>query len=451
MDVKILENLIVKGMITDKTYLAIVSSVFQKEYFDSDVIGKIFLYMKEHVEKFGNIAPREIIIGHVGPEARDVFEEIDDLNFDVARDYDCLFEETNIYLKDKAIKDAVLRSVEKINAGPDHIKDIYQIIEAALIKDLQIDLGANYFHDFKERLKGILTHSIKRIPTYFPQFDEYISGGFPPYTLSVIVSKIHGWKSAFLANIGARQTLAGHNVGLVTLEMSEVAFSQRFDAIFGLLDINKMYVDRTLTSRLIATIDQIKKESKHGQLWIKEFPTGTATILDFKRWIRELKMRGVELDILYVDYINLMKPSYKEKTDLYSDVKGIAEELRALSLQFNIPVVSVSQLNREGGVLAFTDVDFNFIAESLGVPATADFMSIFGANDESMVYESELAYKIVKNRLGGRVGSIDKMFFDSRSLKLYDSTELNMWIDDAEKTGDEHELAPIRTTRGRRE
>lgn len=162
-------------------------------------------------------------------------------------------------------------------------------------------------------------------------------------------------------------------------------------------------------------------------------------------------MRGVELDILYVDYINLMKPSYKEKTDLYSDVKGIAEELRALSLQFNIPVVSVSQLNREGGVLAFTDVDFNFIAESLGVPATADFMSIFGANDESMVYESELAYKIVKNRLGGRVGSIDKMFFDSRSLKLYDSTELNMWIDDAEKTGDEHELAPIRTTRGRRE
>jgi hypothetical protein len=212
-----------------------------------------------------------------------------------------------------------------------------------------------------------------------------------------------------------------------------------------------MYVDKEMTRKLMAEIEKIRVEKKHGQLWIKEFPTGEATILDFKRWIRELKMRGIEIDILYVDYINLMKPSYKEKSDLYSDVKGIAEELRALSLQFNIPVVSVSQLNREGGLLAFTDVDFNYIAESLGVPATADFMAIFGEDDESMVYESELAYKIVKNRLGGRVGTIGRMFYDTRSLKMYDSEELNLWISDAEKSGDTRDLVPIgRELRGRR-
>ena len=122
---------------------------------------------------------------------------------------------------------------------------------------------------------------------------------------------------------------------------------------------------------------------------------------------------------------------------MYSTVKRVSEELRALSFEFKIPVVSVSQLNREGTFVNFTELDFNYIAESLGVPATADFMAILGTDEDNMAYQNEILYKITKNRLGGRVGQFDKFYLDARSLKMYDSCELDLWIEDAEISGDD--------------
>jgi alpha-amylase/alpha-mannosidase (GH57 family) len=148
-----------------------------------------------------------------------------------------------------------------------------------------------------------------------------------------------------------------------------------------------------------------------------------------------------------------MRSTLKGNDDLYGKVKKIAEELRAMSFTFNIPVVSVSQLNREGSsIINLREIDFTHISESLGLPATVDFMSIFGSDDENMIYKSELSYKIVKNRLGGRVGTINKLYFDSRTLKIYDVTEIDQWIEDANKSGDDRELAPKenRRTPGRR-
>ena len=147
-----------------------------------------------------------------------------------------------------------------------------------------------------------------------------------------------------------------------------------------------------------------------------------------------------------------MKPASKTGDNLYSTVKAVAEELRALSFEFEAPVVSVSQLNREGSFVGFEEVDFNYISESHGVPATADFMSIFGVSHDALIYESELHNKIVKNRLGGRVGDILKMYYDSRSLKMYDQEEEDLWKDDAVISGDERNYAPpaAENTRTRR-
>ncbi|HRR49668.1 MAG TPA: DnaB-like helicase C-terminal domain-containing protein [Bacteroidales bacterium] len=263
-----------------------------------------------------------------------------------------------------------------------------------------------------------------------------------------------------LANIGARQVLHGHNVFLCTLEMSEDAFAQRFDSIFSKLDINKMYTLESMKGQLISRLRKIKSETPdRGKLIIKQFPTGEASVQDIKRLIREWIIRGIKPDIIYLDYINIMKPTYSSKDNLYSDVKRIAEECRAMSFQFECPVVSVSQLNREGSMIAFNEVDFVYIAESMGVPATADFMAIYGIDDEKLIYESELHYKIVKNRIGGRVGEVDKFYYDSRSLKMYDSSELDMWLEDAKETGDERNVVQItqeyrgqrsRLSRGRR-
>ena len=309
---------------------------------------------------------------------------------------------------------------------------IREEIENALCKDIRVELGLNYFNELGPRLKRIFSTTDIRIPTYYPQFDEYINGGFPPFTLSVMVAKIHGFKSNTMMNFAARQALHGHNVVGLTLEMSEDMYAQRFDSIYSLMDINRMYSGSENQSELIRKLKEVKEREDRGNLIIKQFPTGEASIRDFRVFIRELLIRDINPSIIYVDYINLMKSSLKkESSDLYSNVKRIAEELRALSFEFEVPIISVSQLNREGGFIGLEDISFNYIAESLGLPATADFMAILGTDDDLLVYQNELHYKITKNRLGGRVGEVDKLYYDQRNLKMYDSTELDLWMSEA--------------------
>lgn len=261
--------------------------------------------------------------------------------------------------------------------------------------------------------------------------------------------------STFLANLCARQVMMGKNIVLASLEMSEDAFSQRFDSIFSLLDINRIYREKSMKLKLIKKLGELKAQEGRGNLYIKQYPTGKATVDDYRRYIRELRIRGIVIHEFVCDYLNLMKSQYKTKGDMYSDVKNISEELRAMSYEFKIPVVSVSQLNREGMNITFDEVDFTYISESIGVAATADLVAIFGSGEDKAVYESELFYKIVKNRLGGRVGVVDKFFYDQRNLKMYDSSEVDQWFEDAAVSTDTRKMAevqadPVQQSRGRR-
>ena len=139
---------------------------------------------------------------------------------------------------------------------------------------------------------------------------------------------------------------------------------------------------------------------------------------------------------------------------MYSVAKRVSEELRALSFEFVCPVISVSQLNREGFFVNFNELDFSYTAESMGIPATADFMAILGTDEEQMVYESEVLYRITKSRIG-RSNVMEKFYLDRRSLKMYDACEMDEWIDDATLSGDDrqqidHEQLEQRRTRRRR-
>jgi replicative DNA helicase len=439
IDPEILEKIIIKNLFVDDQYGIMISSVFEKEYFDNIQLSNIFGYVKEYFNQYGKVPDRSIIsaVFDEKDKIESEFKDIDSIDFDIVKNYDFLLTETNQYLKGQSIKRAIIKSVDIIESKKD-ISFIREEIENAICKDINIDLGLKYFQDIGKRLKEIFSASETRIPTYFPQFDEYISGGFPPFTLSVIVARIHGFKSNTLANFAARQVLNGHNVGLISLEMSEIAFSQRFDSIFSLLDINRMYLSSN-RKKLMDKLKELKENEKRGELFIKQFPTGEASVNDLKRYLRELVIRKTPLDILYVDYINLMKSASNKEDGMYMKVKRVAEQLRALSFEFKIPVVSVSQLNREGSFVGFEEVDFNYIGESMGIPSTADFMAIYGVDENKMVYENELLYKIVKNRLGGQVGEINSMYYDARTLKMYDVSEEDLWMRDAEITADTRE------------
>jgi replicative DNA helicase len=441
-----LEKIIVKAMMMDKHYLVLISSVFEPEYFDDPAVAEIFTYAKSHLEENSAIPSKDIVINSTNESLREdiieIFRDAEEADFDVARSYDYLLTQTNEYLKEQAIKRAIIESVDIIDKKGEK-ESIRSKIEEALCKDLKVDLGLNYFQHLQDRLRRIFTTTDTRVPTFFPLLDEYINGGFPPYTLSVIVARIHGGKTNTICNMAARQVLHGFTPVIMTLEMSQDPYAQRFDSIYSLLDINRMYLT-SHKSQLIDRLSTVKATPDRGELYIKQFPTGEATVRDFRVYMRELLMRDINPDIIYVDYINLMKSADVAGKDLYSKVKRIAEELRALSFEFKVPVVSVSQLNREGTFVGLEELDFNYIAESLGLPATADFMAIYGRDDDSLVYESEIHSKIVKNRLGGRVGEKITLYLDNRSLKMYDESESELWLAEAAESGDSRELAEVR-------
>lgn len=441
IDLDFIEKIILKGLLLDKSYLASVSNICEEDYFDDFQNGEMFGIIKNHFSLYKEIPSIEIILNSVKDKAKTslLIEECNSLDVDLTRQREWLLNETDKFIKDRAIKKAILNSVDIIEQK-DEINKIKEIIETALCKTIWIDLGLNYFDQLGERLKRILDSSTIRIPTYFQSFDEMINGGFPPYTLSIIAAAIHAGKSNLLANMAARQVLHGHNVVLLSMEMSEDAFAQRFDGIYSGLDINRMYISKEKRKILLEKLKDLKNKEKRGNLFIKQFPTGEASVLDLKIYLRELLMRGIQPSILYADYVNLMKPSYKSKGDLYSDVKKISEELRAMSFEFKIPVVSVTQLNREGMNIDFSAVNFTNVAESVGLIATCDALFILGINKDAMIYESEIWCKVSKNRLGGMIGESFKFYYDPRSLKMYDETELDMWLGEANISGAHRDL-----------
>ena len=393
-----LEKIIVKGLTSDKDFLVLVSSVFEAKYFDDPYIRHVFDFCKTYFSEYNQIPDRGSIINASENDTegiRNLLTEVEQTEFNVAEAYDFLLEQSNDYLKEKALKNAIVESINEVE-DPERRNQIRNRIEDALVKDLKIDLGLHYFDHLAARLRRIFNTSEDKVPTFFPVFDEFINGGFPPFTLSIITAKIHGGKSNTMANFAARQALAGFTPVVISLEMGQDAFAQRFDGIFSCLDINRMYVSRAQKRMLFNKLREVKSTENRSDVYIKQFPTGEASVLDFKIYLRELIMRDVKPSILYVDYINLMKTAFKVEQNMYSTVKRVAEELRALSFEFEIPVVSVSQINREGSFVNFESLDFNYVAESLGVPATADFMAILGTDEDNMIYENEILYKIVK-------------------------------------------------------
>lgn len=440
------ETIILKGILSHPEYANKVLSVYKKDYFENTTTGQIYNEIQKHYNKYGEVpTSREQIVSVLGEEVNTVFSEIDNVDYNIASNYDHLVDETENYLQKQSIRVALLEAVNIYERG-ESLDVIIDKVEHARSLTLNDSSGSDYFNDLQSRLIRIFQTPDTRVPTYYHQLDEFISGGFPAKTLSVFVARIHGWKSQLMINLASRQVLNGHNVVCLSLEMSEDEYQKRFDAIHTNMSINKIHNKHfpNDVKNFITRMKSLKEQWSTmdiGTLKVKDFPTGEATTTDYKTYLRKLQLQGFTPDIIYVDYLNLMKSNYRTKNDLYQDVKKVSEELRALAYHFNCPVVSVSQLNREGMRGNLSEIDFTSISESIGVPATADFMAILGKAVEKDIqsFTQQKMYKIVKNRLGGRVGEISWFYYDKESLRMWDSTEEREWIDRESDTGDYRE------------
>jgi len=284
-DPQYLEMVMAKALMEDKDFVVTVSQVFEENYFDSPDVQELFKFTKEYFTEYKEIPDRSIIMNSVPVDVRPSLEtflhHVDNTEINLPNNRDWLMTQTDLYLKDKAIKDAVRKSVEVIDQRQD-TGEIRKMVEDALCRTINIDLGMNYFGDLGPRLTRMFTDENQRLKTYFPAFDEIINGGFPPKTLSVFVAKIHGFKSNVMANMIARQVMNGKNIALASLEMSEDMFAQRFDGIYSLLDINRFYFNRRMQSQLVERLREIKALPGRGNLFIKSFPTGKGSVDDFR-------------------------------------------------------------------------------------------------------------------------------------------------------------------------
>lgn len=438
MNLDFAEKLLIKSIFEDERYAATIVSAVEKKHFTSRTAGKIYDHIKDHFKEYKELPTSDIVINTItdSEDAADYIKECKSIDFSSSKQFDYLITSTDEWLKQRAIQLAIMESADVISEkdSNDYGK-IRELMESALCKSLKFDIGLNYFEDLGSRLKRIMTTKDTRIPSYFPMLDDILGGsggmgGFPPYTLSVFVGRIHGGKSLIMNNLIARQIMHGHNVVMLTLEMSQDAMAQRFDSILTGLDINRIY--STKFNDLKQKISAIKSTPGRGNLFVKQYPPKGSSVGDFRAYLHELAIRKFKPSIIFVDYINLMKTSYKSHGALHEDITQISEELRALSFEFECPVVSVTQINRGGMRVGLDELDFDFISGSLGIGNTADFLSMLGLDYDSQVYKSEIHYKINKNRIGGQVGTTGKLYMDSRSLKLYDESELDLWIKDAE-------------------
>lgn len=432
-----IEKMMTRAMIESPHFVSLIATAFDRAFFESPEAAEIYTIVADHYKEYKKIPTHDTIVA-ASEKSSDVSEYMKDakaIDIDVASRMDFIVAETDHWLKEAAIKKAIVDSIEIVESGDrERLNQVMEYVRSALCKTIKMDLGLDYFNTLGARLKRMIEATDNYVPTYFPTFDEYITGGFRPFTLSVGLGRIHGNKSGTMLNMLSRQVRHGHNVAMFTLEMSEDAMAQRIDALYSKLDINQIYTS-SKKDNLIKALKDIRDEEGRGDLFVKQFPTGTATTAHFRAHLYELDIRGFVPDIVYCDYVNLMKPEYQSKGSMYEDVKRISEELRAMSFEFEVPIVSVTQLNRDGSRINFSDVDFTYVSESQGLPATADFCWVLGVDENKMTYANELHYKITKNRMGGRVGETDKFYFDPRSLKLYDPCELDEWMKDALRTG----------------
>ncbi|MFW6007926.1 MAG: DnaB-like helicase C-terminal domain-containing protein [archaeon] len=446
VDPEFIEKTIIKSMLEDKPFGILVTNKFEFDYFETEAASILFDNIKFYIEKYKDLPSQEILINTIKDEkekekSKSYLEEINAIEFRPEKNQEWLYENANNYLRDRALKTAIMKSIDIINNNGDGNK-VKNIVEEAICKDLKIDLGLNYFDELNKRLERILYTTDIKVPSCYDFIDDLITGGFPAYTLSVWAAVTHGGKSLLLANMLSRQVLKGYTGVLFTMEMSQDAFAQRFDAIYSYLDINKMYIQSRLKNKLVKNLKEVKNTEGRRDLYIKEFPTGKAKVNDFRIYLKELELRGIKPDIIYCDYINIMAPSSNKKgSNKYEDITEIVRELRALSLEFRAPVVSVTQINRDGSYLDLKELNWNYIAECISIANDSDFVGILGHDPDKLQYESEIHYKIAKNRLGGRVGTIGKLYMDQRNLRLYDETEYEKWFEDAKISGDERNPA----------
>jgi replicative DNA helicase len=307
---------------------------------------------------------------------------------------DELLENTELFFREKALYNAIKSSAFKLQTENFDVSEILPEFEKACNISLVDDLGLNYFESVEQHCDD-LNKKTSTLSTGWSWLDERIGGGYfkEGRQLVVFVGRTNVGKSIFLGNTCLNLLRQNKKVLLITLEMPEDLYAKRFTSQISkvpYMDLHK-HIDQLKTHIL-----NFKSSKSDATLYIKEFPPKSVTVNHINSYIRKLGQKGHKFDAIVVDYLNLIKP-IRSNGSLYDDVKGVAEQLRATSYEFNAPLITASQVNRKG--MNNNAPDMDSISESVGVPFTADLQLSIWASEEDRT-AGLINLGIQKNRNG---------------------------------------------------
>ena len=421
-----IEQTILANLIHNEEYCRKVIPFLKKEYFQDHKEAVIISEIVNFFNKYNKPATKEILSIEVGNRKDLNDKELAELNslIDAFQpqliNEDWILENTEKFCKDKAVYNAILKSIGIID-GRDkiHTQDaIPSILSEALGVCFDNHVGHDYISDSASRYE--FYHRIEeKIAFDLEMFNKITKGGLSRKTLNIALAGTGVGKSLFMCHVAAGALTQGHNVLYITMEMAEERIAERIDANLLNLTMDELkVVDKDIFD---SRLDKIAKKTQ-GTLIIKEYPTASAHAGHFRALLEELKLkREFVPDIVFIDYLNICGSQRMKQggsINSYTYIKAIAEELRGLAVEYNVPIVSATQTTRSG--FANSDPGLEDTSESFGLPATADFMFALVSNEE-LEGLNQIIVKQLKNRYNDP--SYYKRFvigIDRAKMKLYD-------------------------------
>ena len=420
------EFLILRNLLQNEEYIRKVLPFLKAEYFEDQNQKIVFEEILKFVEHYNQPATREILSIEVEKRDgineqsfKDIIHLISCLE-DVSVEFNWLINTTEKWCKDRAIYLALVESIH-IADGKDDKKSrdsIPSILSDALAVSFDNHIGHDYLEDYEHRYE-YYHRKENRLEFDLDFFNKITNGGVPNKTLNIFLAGTNVGKTLAMCHLASSFLLQSKNVLYITMEMAEEEIAKRMDANMLNVPINQL---EDLPKSMFNSKASKLAEKTKGTLIIKEYPTASAHSGHFKALLNELSLKkSFKPDIIFIDYINICASSrYRAGSNMnsYTVIKSIAEELRGLAVEYNVPIFSATQTTRSG--FGSSDVEITDTSESFGLPATADFLVALISTEE-LEGLGQILVKQLKNRYGDK--SIHKRFvvgIDRAKMRLYD-------------------------------
>ena len=425
-----LEQTILSGLLHNEDYMRRVVPFLTDDYFDDFSEKSVYKSIVSYISDYNGVPTKEalrISIEEKSNISDDQYQSISQiitaLDYDEKTDIEWLVDKTEKFCQDKAIYNAVRESILVLDGQHKDLDkgSIPELLSTALGVSFDQAIGHDFLEQPEDRFDFYHTKEDK-IGFDLDLFNKITKGGLSRKSLSIALAGTGVGKTLFMTHCASANLMAGKNVLYITMEMAEEKISERIDA--NLMNTTMDSLQDMPKDVFMKRVQKVKDKTT-GKLIVKEFPTASAGSAHFRHLLNELKLKKNFIpDMIYIDYLNICTSSRMKagaNVNSYTIIKAIAEELRGLAVEFNVPILSATQTTRTG--YSSSDLNLEDTSESFGLPATADFM--FGLiSTEELEDLGQLMVKQLKNRWGD-TNTLKRFIIgvDRSKMKLYDAED----------------------------